>query len=112
MPILLPEPVVINQEIKTYDGVWISSFVANFPSLVDGYLRIETKPFSTKTGEILNIEPTVISSDKLWELLAAVPEAALAMEKVISAIPLIQSWLDNQNAQAQDASIEESSLES
>lgn len=93
MAILLEEPVVINTETKVFDGVWITAFVATFPSVSDGYIRIETKPFSTTTGEIHQTEPVVISSDKLWKIIQEVPEAAVAMGHILNAIPKIEEWV-------------------
>lgn len=94
MPILLDSPVVVNTETKVYDGVWITGFVANFPSTTDGYIRIETKPFNTSTGEILNTEPKIISSDKIWKIIDEVPEAQMAMGHIINAIPKIEEWIN------------------
>jgi len=95
MPILLDTPVVINQETKVFDGIWVTGFVTNFPSVTEGYVRIETKPFCTTTGEILNVEPIVISSDKIWQIINDVPEAKEAMEHIINAIPEIDQWIKN-----------------
>lgn len=95
MPILLSEPITIAPATKTYDGVWICSFIANFPSNDSGYLRIETKPFSTTTGEIFQVDPEVISTDQIWLMMQEVPEAAIAMNSVISAIIPIKNWIED-----------------
>lgn len=99
MPILLPEPIIVAPEVKTYDGVWICSFIANFPSTNTGYLRIETKPFSTQIGEIYQTEPEIITTDQIWKLIEEVPQAAIAFNAVITSIPAIKQWIEEQKVQ-------------
>lgn len=98
MPIPLETPItILPTEPKVFDSVWVTSFVANFPSTIEekgqAYLRIETKPYNATTREILNVEPTVITSDDLWNMIHAVPEVQMAFGYILNAIPTIREYV-------------------
>lgn len=97
MPILLDTPIVITPEPKTYDGIWFTSIVSN-SSPVDGYFRVESKPYNTTTGEIMPGDCDVFSTSDFWDVVNNVPEAEIAMSAMIEAIPKIKEYIANKTA--------------
>ena len=82
-------------EAKTFDKDWIYNLSAHAPTTRSGSLRLELLPFDGVTlgpdsGKV------TFSTDKLFEVLAAVPEAALAFEMITRAVPALLAYQKSQ----------------
>lgn len=84
-------------EAQAFDKDWIYMLVAHAPTTSSGTLRLELVPFD---GQTLGPSSGMVKfeSDKLFEVLAAVPEAALAFEMITRAVPALLAY---QKAQAE-----------
>jgi len=76
---------------KTFDKLYIYNLSAHSPVVGVGSLRLELLPFDGQTLGPAS-EMVTFSSDKLFEVLAAVPEAAVAFEAITLAIPKLMEW--------------------
>lgn len=89
------QPVVIPaSEEKTFPHLWIKRISINSPNSSEGQLAISTVPYNADTGEIADVEPTVIRSNELWAVINNVPEAAQAMGAIFNAVPYLTAWLE------------------
>ena len=82
---------------QTFDKAWIYTLVAHAPTTSSGTLRLELLPFD---GQTLGPSSGLITftSDKLFEVLAAVPEAAIAFEAITKAVPALLAYQKAQDA--------------
>jgi len=78
-------------EAKTFDKDWIYNLSAHAPTTRSGSLRLELLPFD---GQALGPASGMVTftTDKLFEVLAAVPEAALAFEAITKAVPALLAY--------------------
>lgn len=84
-------------EAKTFDKLYIYNLSAHSPVVGVGSLRLELLPFDGQTLGPAS-EMVTFSSDKLFEVLAAVPEAAAAFEAITQAIPALLAYQASQAA--------------
>ena len=98
-PIVIPldQPVVIPPVAeKQFDAMWITQVLVRTLLPTDqsggGLVSIEYVPMNAQTGEILP-EPASISSDRLMQAVAEVPEVAQAMGAILLAIQPLKAWL-------------------
>lgn len=91
MPVQLETPVII-QAIpeKTFDEKFYRMFEVRCTPET-GTLYFEFVPKSSNTGELLDM-PTELRYN-LWELAANIPEAALALQKTLEALPIIENYI-------------------
>jgi len=94
MPIILNQPVVVpaTQE-KVFDGLFVTNLMINCDSSF-GTAHITYCPYNTSTGEILKEKKGDIFINNFWECVQQVPQAATAMNAVLSAIVPIKNWSD------------------
>jgi len=81
---------------KIYNVAWYKNISILAKSPTEGTIYFERVPATTS----LEMHPTTIDTFRvyqLWECVAAVPEAAAAMQAVLTALPKIEEWLDAQN---------------
>jgi hypothetical protein len=96
MPVPLDPPYV---RPATPEQTFPSTFFADFAVVVrsmtdgDGYIR--SMPMADD-GELALSQAKETRFD-LWAACAAVPEAAAAMQAVMTALPLIEAWQAEQN---------------
>jgi len=78
-------------QAKSFDLAWIYNLSAHAPTTSSGSLRLELLPFD---GATLGPSSGMVtfSSDKLFEVLAAVPEAAVAFEMITRAVPALLAY--------------------
>jgi len=82
---------------QTFDKAWIYNLSAHAPTTSSGSLRLELLPFDGATlGPASGL--VTFSSDKLFEVLAAVPEAGAAFEAITQAIPALLAYQKAQDA--------------
>ena len=86
---------------KTFPHLWIQSIKVAAPNQNRGGLEIKTVPYNAETGEIADANPTTLSSSKLWQAVAEVPEVAQAMDAIFAAVPALEAWLEEQNNEEQ-----------
>lgn len=98
----LENPVVVAATSeKEFDSLWISQIVIRTLPPTDqsggGLVHIEYLPMSSETFETLPQVQT-ISTDKLMQAVAEVPEVAQAMGAILLAVNPLQQWIAEQNA--------------
>jgi hypothetical protein len=104
----MPESIIIPLETpvtipaateKSFDSLWISQIVIRTLSPTDqsggGLVVIEYLPMSSETFETLPQVQT-ISSDKLMQAVAEVPEVAQAMGAILLAVNPLKQWISDQ----------------
>lgn len=96
MTVQLDTPVKIPAiQEKTFDEKFYRMFeVRCSPST--GTLYFESVPKSSSTGELLE-QPTEYRYS-LWEIVANVPEAALALQKTLEALPIIEAYIKSKES--------------
>lgn len=78
-------------EAQTFDKAWIYNLSAHAPTVGSGSLRLELLPFDgEKIGPASGM--VTFSSDKLFEVLAEVPEADAAFEAITKAVPALLAY--------------------
>lgn len=95
MPIILEQPV-IREAVpqKTFDGLFVTNLIINCDSF-SGNAHVTYCPYNTSTGEILKEQKRTIFIDNFWECVQQVPQAANALNHVLSAIVPIKNWSDS-----------------
>ena len=105
MPIIPDQPIVIPPSPgETFPAQWVYNLAIHAPAINEGSISIELLPFDPinhKLGPGSTVE--TIQTDRLWEALAAAPEAAAAMQQVLDAVPALKAWIA---AQSQPAAAE------
>lgn len=98
MPILNDTPVVIPAiQSKTFNELFIYNLIVHAPSISSGKVKIELLPFDSATGELGPFsEIQTLETEKLWTIVAEVPEVAAAFGAIINAIPAVKQWIANQ----------------
>ena len=82
---------------KTFDQQWVYNLIVHAPTPTSGRVSIELLPYNAQSGELGPSDLMVtMSTDKLWEAIAAVPEMAAAFEAVIAAVPPMKAWIATQ----------------
>lgn len=82
---------------KTFSKGYIYNLAAHSPALGVGNLRLEVLPFDGQTlGPASGM--VTFSTDKLFEVLAAVPEAAAAFDAITKAVPALLAYQKAQDA--------------
>lgn len=95
MPIELSEPhVVPAAEAKTFLHGWLHSLNVQTPKPGEGTLVLAIVPHNADTGETLSAPMTHYTAS-LWEIMAAVPAAGVAMQSVLAAVPDIIAYLQS-----------------
>ncbi len=97
----LDQPVQIpSSPAKQFEAMWITQVLVRTLLPTDqtggGLASIEYVPMNAQTGEVL---PDVrsISTDKLMEAVAEVPEVAQAMGAILLAITPLKNWIASQS---------------
>lgn len=92
-----PEPVEVPAvAAKTFDSLWLYSLSALMPSPEGGRLSAEFIPVNSETGEMLPGATQTISTDKLPQALAEVPELQAAFAAVVAAVEPVRAWIAQQ----------------
>lgn len=95
MPIFLNQPVVVEAtQEKVFDGLFVTNLMINCDSST-GNAHITYCPYNTTTGEILKEQQKTIFVNNFWECVQQVPQAANALNAVLSAIVPIKNWNDS-----------------
>ena len=82
---------------QTFDKAWIYNLSAHAPTTSSGSLRLELLPFDGATlGPASGL--ITFTTDKLFEVLAAVPEAAAAFDAITKAVPALLAYQKAQDA--------------
>lgn len=94
----LDSPVVVPARTeKVFDSLWISQLLIRTLAPTDvsggGLVVIEYLPMSSETFETLN-QVQSISTDKLMQAAAEVPEVAQAMGAILLAINPLKEWIN------------------
>jgi hypothetical protein len=110
----MPESIVIpldapiqipSSPAKQFEAMWITQVLVRTLLPTDqsggGLVAIEFVPMNAQTGEILP-EPQSISSDRLMQAVAEVPEVAQAMGAILLAIQPLKAWLASQQQNPQE----------
>ena len=99
------EPVVIPAvEQKTFDAQWIYNLVVHAPTLTTGRVAVELLPYNSQTHELGPGEfIESFTTDKLWQAVAEVPEMAVALGAIISAVPAMKNWIKLQQEKEREA---------
>lgn len=97
----LDNPVVVPATTqKEFDALWISQIVIRTLPPTDqsggGLVHIEYVPMSSQTFEILPQVQT-ISTDKLMQAAAEIPEVTQAMGAILLSIDPLRQWIAAQN---------------
>ena len=82
---------------QSFDKGWIYNLSAHSPEIGKGNLRLEILPFNGESLGPASLLQT-FSSDKLFEVLEAVPEAAAAFEAITQAVPALLAYQKAQDA--------------
>lgn len=107
MPIPSPSPLTVPAVAeKTFPHLWISEFRAVSPDSSSGSVKFKVTPYDDVSDEIADDDHSTSFSVPLWELVAEVPEAALAMQAVFDAYPAIRAWHEARLAAAAAAAAE------
>ena len=96
----IPLPSEINipaVAAKSYDKGYIYNLAAHSPVVGVGSLRLEVLPFDGQTLGPAS-EMVTFSSDELFAVLEAVPEAGTAFEAITLAIPALLAYQKAQDA--------------
>lgn len=84
-------PIVIPaSEEKTFPNFWVSRIIMDTPSLDQGKVFIELKPYNAVTKEILD-KTERISINDFWAKSAQIPEIPLAIEAILAAVNAIKN---------------------
>lgn len=95
MPVPLDPPVVIPAvEAKEYPFKFYTDFAVSARSGSEGDIYVRSVPMS-KDGEMLQSQPNETRCN-LWAAAAEIPEAGLALQAVMTALPLIEEWAAKQ----------------
>ena len=109
-PIPRDEPFVVPaQPEETFDSVWLRSINIYVPNTAEadpmgGSVDIEMIPYDGEAEKVL-VTPDAEGAEYIrvpnrnrelkgpfWQMINEVPEAALAMNAIIAAIPAIRAW--------------------
>ena len=104
----MPEPIVIPldtaivvpaSESKQFDAMWLTSVMVRTLPPTDtsggGSVQIDYVPMNSTTGEVLP-EAAAITTDRLMQAVAEVPEVAQAMGAILLAIQPLKNWIAQQ----------------
>jgi hypothetical protein len=79
---------------KTFPHLWIYNLIIHSPATDVGRVEAEFLPYNADTGEIGSASGmTTISSDKLWQAVAEVPEMKAAFDAIVAAVPAMKVWI-------------------
>jgi len=98
-PIPRDEPFVVPAKPEeTFDSVWLRSINIYVPNTAEadpmgGSVDIEMIPYDAEGAEYIRV-PNRNRELKgpFWQMINEVPEAAIAMNAIIAAIPAIRAW--------------------
>jgi len=97
MPVpLVPPYVRVATDEKTFPVKFFTDFATNVQSATQGDIYIRSVPMAAD-GELAH-DQAVVTRCPLWEAAAEIPEAATALQAVMVALPLIETWAANRNA--------------
>lgn len=95
MPIKLNEPVVVPAKSeKTFDGLFVTDLIVNCDQQ-KGNLFLTYCPYNTSTGELLLESKQNIAINDFWNCITHVPQAALALNHVLSSVLPLKEWYDS-----------------
>lgn len=93
MPITKKIPLVIPAGVeKTLPHTWVSELVVNVSSKSKAYMFLKLTPFNAYTGEDPDVKNSETMHLDFWDVIANVPEAAMAMQAVFDAVPAIEAY--------------------
>jgi hypothetical protein len=100
MTITNPTPIVIPPTPQQeFPHLWISDIVVHAPTVDNGFIHIETKPYNQDTKAIGDTAyRTIIRADDLWAAVNEVPEVAQAMFAIFQAVDPLRTWVNAKNA--------------
>lgn len=91
-------PVVIPaKEEEVYPHLWVNHISVTTTAVGEGRVTICIVPYNAETQKI-NLDSSVsqvISTDRLWEALNAVPEVRTAMNAILASVQPLKTWLAN-----------------
>jgi hypothetical protein len=90
-------------EARVYPDLWIKSIVIRTANAQQGYIKIETLAYDGATQEISNSRAESITTDKLLEAAAQVPEVAAAYSSILAAVAPLRQWIADDAAAADAA---------
>lgn len=97
MPVPLSPPYVrASTPEKTFAVKFFTDFATTAKSANEGDIYIRSAPMAAD-GELAH-DQAVETRCLLWEAAADIPEAAAALQAVMIALPLIETWAANRNS--------------
>tara|TARA_R110002020_G_scaffold473709_1_gene703376 strand:- start:666 stop:977 length:312 start_codon:yes stop_codon:yes gene_type:complete len=97
MPINNTTPVVVPAVSATpeleYDQLWLKSITINAEDQTQGWISIESIPYSSLSGAFANNGEVVeIYTNELWTAVAEVSSVAIAMDAIFTATTDLRTW--------------------
>ncbi|MEI6871836.1 MAG: hypothetical protein WCL08_06085 [Verrucomicrobiota bacterium] len=91
MPVPLETPYVRPSVAgKSFPSQFFTDFAVNAKSPTEGDIFIQSVPMADD-GELATEIPTTTRCN-LWDAIAAIPDAALAFQAVMKALPQVEAW--------------------
>ena len=97
MPVQLETPYVRPATAgKTFALKFFTDFPVNAKSPTEGDIFIRSTPMAAD-GDLAS-EAATVTRCNLWEAIAAIPDAAIALQAMMKALPQVEEWAAEQAA--------------
>lgn len=93
-PVVVPAMSAVPE--KEYDQLWLKSITISAPNQTEGYVTIDSVPYSTLSGAFADAdigEGVNIYTDDLWTAVSELSSVAAAMEAIFVATEDLRVWI-------------------